>query len=97
LQERLGQLEQRLARLRAQREALAQERLDEAAATRALAELEPNWDQRTPEEQGRLVRLLVARVDYDGAQGKLAITFHPLGLKTLAGERLSRNNEEQSA
>jgi site-specific DNA recombinase len=62
-----------------------------------LAELEPSWDQLTPAEQGRLVCLLVARVDYDGAQSKLAITFHPLGLKTLAGEWLSQNSEDQSA
>ena len=51
----------------------------------------------TPDEQGRIVHLLVARVDYDGAQGKMAITFHPLGLKTLAGERLGTNDEEQRA
>jgi hypothetical protein len=43
------------------------------------------------------VRLLVARVDYDGEKGTLAITFHPLGLKTLAGQRLSPNSEEQTA
>jgi site-specific DNA recombinase len=97
LQERLGQLEQRLGRLRAQREVLEQARLDEAAATRSLAELEPCWEQMTPDEQGRLVRLLVARVDYDGAQGTMAITFHPLGLKTLVGERLSPNSEERTA
>jgi site-specific DNA recombinase len=97
LQERLGHVEQRIARLRAQREALEQERLDEAAARRSLAELEPSWDQMTPGEQGRLVRLLVARVDYDGGKGQMAITFHPLGLKTLAGERLSLNSEERSA
>jgi hypothetical protein len=41
--------------------------------------------------------LLVSRVDYDGARGKVAITFHPLGLKTLAGELLGQSSEEQSA
>jgi site-specific DNA recombinase len=97
LQVRLGQLEERLARLRTQREALEQERLDEAAATRALAELEPSWEQMTPDKQGRLVRLLVARVDYDGERSTMAITFHSLGLKTLAGERLSQSHEECSA
>jgi site-specific DNA recombinase len=51
----------------------------------------------TPLEQTRVVRLLVSRVDYDGAQGKVAITFHPLGLKTLAGDRLGHNSEGQSA
>ena len=44
-----------------------------------------------------MVQLLVSRVDYDGSKGKLAITFHPLGLKTLAGELLGRISEEHSA
>jgi hypothetical protein len=51
----------------------------------------------TPDEQARVVQLLVSRVDYDGARGKVAITFHPLGMKTLAGELLGRNSEGQSA
>ncbi|HEY7310277.1 MAG TPA: recombinase family protein [Gemmataceae bacterium] len=97
LQARLAQVEQRLARLRGQMEALAQERLDEAAATQALSGLVPAWEAMTPDEQGRVVRLLVSRVDYDGKQGKASITFQPLGLKTLAGELLGRNGEEQSA
>jgi hypothetical protein len=97
LQERVGQVEQRIARLRAQREVIEQERLDEAEATRALAGLDPAWATLTPPEQARVVQLLVSQVDYDGAQGKVAITFHPLGLKTLAGELLGHNSEEQSA
>jgi site-specific DNA recombinase len=97
LQERVGQIEQRIARLRAQREAVQQQRLDEAEATRALAGLDLAWGARTPPEQARVVQLLVSRVDYDGAQGKVAITFHPLGLKTLAGELLGRISEEHSA
>jgi site-specific DNA recombinase len=97
LQERVGQIDQRIARLRAQREALRQERLDEAEATRALAGLDTAWDRMTTDEQGRIVGLLVSRVDYDGAEGKVAITFHPLGLKTLAGELLGDYGEEQSA
>jgi site-specific DNA recombinase len=97
LQARLAQVEQRLARLRGQREALQQERLDQAAATEALSCLVPAWQTMTPNEQTRVVRLLVARVDFDGQQGKASITFQPLGLKTLAAELLGRNGEEQSA
>jgi site-specific DNA recombinase len=59
--------------------------------------LDPAWGALTPDEQARVVQLLVSRVDYDGAKGKLSITFHPLGLKTLAGELLGRSSEEQSA
>jgi site-specific DNA recombinase len=97
LQARLAQLEQRLTRLRGQTEALQQERLDQAAVTEALSGLLPAWETMTPDEQARVVRLLVSRVDYDGLQGKASITFQPLGLKTLAGEMLGRNQEEQSA
>jgi site-specific DNA recombinase len=97
LQERIGQVEQRIARLRAQMEAVQQERLDEAESTRVLAELDPAWETMTPDEQARIVQLLVSRVDYDGARGKVSITFHPLGLKTLASDLLERNSEEQSA
>jgi site-specific DNA recombinase len=97
LQARLTQIEQRLARLRGQMEAVQQERLDEAAAAQALSGLVPAWERMTPDEQGRVVRLLVSRVDYDGQQGKASITFQPLGLKTLAGEMLGRHSEEQYA
>jgi site-specific DNA recombinase len=97
LQGRVGQVEQRLARLRAQVESVQQERLDEAEATRALAGLDPAWGTMTPQEQARVVQLLVSRVDYDGARGKVSITFHPLGLKTLAGDRLGHSSEEHSA
>jgi len=99
LQARLAQIEQRLARLRGQMEALQQQRLDEAAATEALSGLVPAWESMTLDEQARVLRLLVARVDYDGQQGKASITFQPLGLKTLAGQLLGRtpNNKEHCA
>jgi site-specific DNA recombinase len=97
LQARLGQIEQRLTRLRAQMEAWQQERLDEAAAKELLSGLVPAWEAMTPDEQARVVGLLVARVDYDGKHGKASITFQPLGLKTLAGEMKSRNGEERCA
>jgi site-specific DNA recombinase len=97
LQARLGQIEQRLVRLRGQREALRRECLDEAAAAEALSGLVPAWEAMTPDEQARVVRLLVARVDYDGRQGKATIAFQPLGLKTLAGEMLGRPDKEHYA
>jgi site-specific DNA recombinase len=62
-----------------------------------LSGLVPTWQTMTPDEQSRVVRLLVLRVDYDGQHGKASITFQPLGLKTLASEMLSRPKEERSA
>jgi hypothetical protein len=64
-------------------------------ATEALSGLVPAWESMTPDEQARVVRLLVTRVEYDGNQGKASITFQPLGLKTLGGEMLSRNSNNK--
>ena len=47
----------------------------------------------TPRGQIRVVELLVERVDYDGARGKVSVTFHPSGIKTLAAEINNRNAE----
>jgi hypothetical protein len=62
-----------------------------------LSGLVPAWEPKSLQEQTRVVRLLVLRADYDGQNGKASITFQPLGLKTLAGEMLGRNREEQRA
>ena len=50
LQARIGPVEQRLARIRAQVEALRQQRLDEAEAARALAAFGPTWEKLPPGE-----------------------------------------------
>ncbi|MBA3480191.1 MAG: hypothetical protein H0T51_00115 [Pirellulales bacterium] len=52
------------------------------------------WDSLTPPEQVRVVQLLVERVDYDGATGKVSITFHPSGIKTLADELAGHDTED---
>jgi site-specific DNA recombinase len=40
-------------------------------------EFEPLWQSLSPRERARLLRLLVKRVEFDGAKGEVAITFHP--------------------
>ena len=49
-----------------------------------------------PREQARVIGLLVERVEYDGAQGKIAIRFYPTAIKALAGE-MARQTKEQTA
>lgn len=86
LQERVGQVEQRLAKIQEQVRAIRAERIGELAARRALASFDPVWEALTPREQTRLIGLLVERVDYDGAKGTMSLTFHPAGIKTLADD-----------
>ena len=61
-----------------------------------LARFEPVWEALSPREQARVMKLLVERVEYDGAKGKVSITFHSTGIKTLAGE-MANEQKERSA
>jgi len=56
---------------------------------------DPHVDVRTeaPSAQLRLVRLWIGRVDYDGAQNKLAITFNPTGSTLSSAERTDGTQE----
>ncbi|MCG3138850.1 MAG: hypothetical protein HJJLKODD_02719 [Phycisphaerae bacterium] len=56
-----------------------QPQVSKAEVDAALAAFDPLWDTLSPREQARVIRLLVKRVDYDGANGKVAITFHETG------------------
>ena len=56
----------------------------------ALALFDPLWQGLPPGEQARVLGLLVRRVDYDGARGRVSITLHPAGIQALADELASR-------
>ncbi len=61
----------------------------------ALAQFDPVW-RLLPQEQARVVDLVVQRVDYDGGKGTVAITFRPTGIEALAKE-LAAQIKEQTA
>jgi site-specific DNA recombinase len=96
LQERIGRVEGRVRKVREQIRVIPEHLVDGDEARLALALGEPVWAALPPPEQVRVVHLLVERVDYDGATGKVGITFHPPGIKTLADE-LARHGKEQRA
>ncbi len=96
LQERIGLVEGRVKKVREQVQAVHQQLLDEEETALAMSVFDPVWDALTPREQARVIGLLVERVDYDGADGKVSITFHPTGIKALA-QQLADRREERSA
>ncbi|MHB9131129.1 MAG: recombinase family protein [Armatimonadota bacterium] len=57
--------------------------------TQALSLFDPIWDVLYPTEQARIVRLLIEKVDYNGAAGTLGITFRPNGIAILHSELAS--------
>jgi site-specific DNA recombinase len=94
LQERIRGAEQRATEIRGQVIALSRDIVDPCEVAKAMAMFDPVWDSLTPSEQARVVHLLVEQVNYDGATGKVAITFHASGIKTLADELASHNTED---
>jgi hypothetical protein len=51
------------------------------------------WASLPPAEQVPLVQRVVQRVEYDGHQGKVAISFHPLDNQNSNDERTCREKE----
>jgi site-specific DNA recombinase len=96
LQERIAQAEQRLAAVRDQGQVIRQQVLDPEDVARALSQFDPVWMALTLSEQAQMLRVLVARVDYDGARGKVLITFQPAGIQTLT-DQLARPRKEKRA
>ena len=53
-----------------------------------LSQFDDLWESMPIRDRARLIELLIERIDYDGAGGKIKITFHPTGIAAL-GEELA--------
>jgi site-specific DNA recombinase len=91
LLDRIRGAEVRLAQVHGELARLGRDMIDEDEAARALAAFDPVWETLTLREQGRVLRLLIQRVDYDGDKGTVSVTFHPAGIETLSREYAEEN------
>lgn len=83
----LHRFEVRLTEVRERQVTLRQELVDEHEVVQALAQFDAAWESLTPHERARIVRLLVERVDYDGQNSTLSVTFRPTAIKALSEEK----------
>jgi site-specific DNA recombinase len=86
LQDGMHTAEQRVTEVREQIIALSRELVDAHEVGGVCSLFDPLWETLTAREQARILQLLIERVDYDGKNGAVSITFHPTGIKTLADE-----------
>ena len=86
LQDRIRAAEQRATEVREQIIVLSRELVDAREVAQACSLFDPVWETLTAREQARILHLLIQRVDYDGDNGSVSVTFHPTGIKTLAEE-----------
>lgn len=87
LHERIARMETELAQLQQQTKQLEQEQLTENDVDLAFSDFDNIWNALSPREQSQLLALLVARVEFDGEDNTVAVTFHPSAIKTMANSK----------
>jgi len=87
LHARVRQGEERLAAIKAKFGELKADPVGEEDVAAAFANFDNIWDQLTPRERAKVVSLMVARVEYDGAESTVSVTFHASGVKHLPRKR----------
>jgi site-specific DNA recombinase len=96
LQHRLRPAEQKRIELRGQITEAQRRIVSKAEVDSALDAFMPLWDALRPREQARALQLLIRRVDYDGANGKIVATFCANGIRTLGQKGWVAFLEEES-
>jgi hypothetical protein len=57
-------------------------------ARKALKEFDGVWAQLSPREQGRVLKLLFSKIEYDAENATVAVTFRATGIAALCARRL---------
>jgi site-specific DNA recombinase len=84
VQDRMQTAQRRIAEIDADLVGLGRELIDEREVAETLAEFDGVWESLTPQEQTRLLGLLVERVEWDGAEEAFSIALRPTGIKSLS-------------
>ncbi|HUQ94923.1 MAG TPA: recombinase family protein [Bryobacteraceae bacterium] len=82
---RVSDLEGRLADIRRRAQQWPGKLAPSTEVEHALHEFDGLWQQMTPKEQERAVRLLVKQVRYDGRTGSVTLSFSSAGVKQWCG------------
>ena len=89
LQERVQGAERRLTEIREESVRLRAGLVGEDEVATALGEFDPLWQSLSPREQARILHLLIERVDYNGEDETVSVTFRPSGIRELAEEEVA--------
>ena len=76
--------QQRLNEIREQSAAVERERINANDISAAFADFDNVWSRLSSREQAAVMRLLVARAEYEPRASSISITFHPTAIRTLA-------------
>jgi len=86
LLERIGAAQNRIDEIDSELDDSRHQMIDESDVTAALVDFDAIWKSLSPNEQARVIELLIERVEYDGDAGTVAVSFRPTGFKEMAKE-----------
>ena len=84
LHQRVQRCDQRAAELRDRTAELESQRIGKDDVAAAFSDFDNVWGCLSPREQAKLLKLLVARVEFDPIESTIAITFYETGIKALS-------------
>jgi len=90
LHTRLADANRQEPQLKARMAELDSETVTHADAQAAFADFDHLWKNLSPRQQARLLKLLIASVDYDGQAGTVSVTFRPTSIRSLIDRRLEQ-------
>ena len=57
----------------------------------AIESFDPLWESLSPTHKAKLIHLLVERIEYDGENESISLTFHPTGIGSLTQQNQETN------
>ena len=87
LEERSAKEEKSLREAKEKIDAAKNHRLKKNEIIEIFQKFDPVWESLDTVEKCRVLHLLIERIAYDGAQGKVTINFRETGLKCLVEEQ----------
>ena len=87
LQDLVARAETRLAEVRQQVAERQKDQLDDQEVAATFGDFDTVWNSLSPREQAEALALLAARVEYDGANSQIAVSFHPSAIGGFAQDR----------
>ncbi len=83
---RIKDCEKRLLEVNRRKMLLENSQVDEEELKTVMGLFDPVWDVLYPNEQARIINLLIEKIIYNGEKGTIVINFRPLGIRALAEE-----------
>ena len=90
IQDQIREMEQRVSEIVDEMTAVSSLLIDESDVRDALGRFDAVWTALSPSERAKAIHQIVDSIKYDGHSKELAISYHPIGIRTFNQEQQSK-------